>query len=85
MSLIDAYTPAVEIAALIREKQLSPVEVIDSLLARIDRINPKINAYCTLVPDEAREAARRAEAAVSRGDRLGPLHGVFGMCFMSAP
>ncbi len=76
MSPTDAYTPAVEIATLIREKKLSPVEVIDSLLERIDRINPNINAYCTLVPDQAREDARKAEAAVTRGDSLGPLHGV---------
>jgi len=76
MSTIDAYTPAVELAALIREKKISPVEVIDSLLDRIDRINPRINAYCTIAADQAREAARRAEAAVVHGDELGPLHGV---------
>ncbi len=76
MSQTDAYTPAVEIAALIREKKLSPVEVVDSLLDRIDRINPSINAFCTVAADQARQAAKRAEAAVMRGDSLGPLHGV---------
>lgn len=76
MSQLDAYTPAVEIASRIRQKEVSPVEVIDSLLARIERINPRINAFCTVASDEAREAARQAETAVMQGDSLGPLHGV---------
>ena len=76
MSQTEAYTPAVELTALIRDKKLSPVEVVDSLLERIDRINPQINAFCTVVADQAREAARQAEAAVMRGDSLASLHGV---------
>lgn len=70
------FASAAEIAALVREKKISPVEVTDAFLARIDKINPKINAYVTLTPELAREAAKRAEAAVMAGAALGPLHGV---------
>jgi amidase len=70
------YTPATQLAAAIRAKQLSPVEVTDAMLARIERLNPTLNAYCTVTAELARTAARTAEAAVMRGDRLGSLHGV---------
>lgn len=75
-SLELSFTPATELAALMRARQLSPVEVVDAILERIDAVNPKINAYVTLVPEKARAAAREAEAALLRGDKLGPLHGV---------
>jgi aspartyl-tRNA(Asn)/glutamyl-tRNA(Gln) amidotransferase subunit A len=70
------FASAVEIATLVREKTVSPIEVTESFLARIDTVNPHINAYVTLTPDLAREAAKRAEAAVMAGATLGPLHGV---------
>jgi aspartyl-tRNA(Asn)/glutamyl-tRNA(Gln) amidotransferase subunit A len=70
------YTPATELAAAIREKRLSPVELVEVILARIESLNPLLNAYCTVVGDRAMYAAKRAEAAVMRGDRLGLLHGV---------
>jgi aspartyl-tRNA(Asn)/glutamyl-tRNA(Gln) amidotransferase subunit A len=70
------YTSAVDLAAAIRAKKLSPVEVTGAVLARIERLNPQLNAFCTVTADAARQAAREAEAAVMRGDRLGPLHGV---------
>jgi Asp-tRNA(Asn)/Glu-tRNA(Gln) amidotransferase A subunit family amidase len=70
------WTPATELARMIRDKDTSPVEIVDAFLSRIDRVNPAVNAYCTVTADEARAAARRAEEAVSRGDALGPLHGV---------
>lgn len=68
--------PAADLAAAIRAKTVSPVEVVDAVLARIERVNPILNAYCTVTPEAARAAARNAEAAVLRGDPLGPLHGV---------
>ncbi|HLW61702.1 MAG TPA: amidase [bacterium] len=70
------YTPATELAGAIKNKKLSPVEVVDAVLARIDRLNPALNAFCTVTADAARTAAKDAEAAVMRGDRLGILHGV---------
>src|SRR5689334_11027677 len=71
-----AFTPATELAALIRGKALSPVELVETILARIERIDPLLNAYCTLTADAARAGARAAEAAVMRGEPLGPLHGL---------
>lgn len=57
------YTPATQLAAAIRTKQVSPVEVVDAVLARIERLNPTINAYCTMTAELARTTARAAEAA----------------------
>lgn len=71
-----AWMPATEMAAAIRSKKLSPVEVTRALLERIDAINPSLNAYCLVTPEMATAAAKDAEAAVMRGDALGPLHGV---------
>jgi aspartyl-tRNA(Asn)/glutamyl-tRNA(Gln) amidotransferase subunit A len=71
-----AYRPAFQLAADVAAGQVSPVEVLEALLARIERLNPRLNAYCTLAADQAMAEARQAEAAVQRGDRLGPLHGV---------
>ena len=70
------WMPATELAAAIRDRRLSPVELVDAVLARIDRLNPRLRAYLTVVDEGARQAARVAEAAVMRGDRLGLLHGV---------
>jgi amidase len=65
-----------ELVALIKSREVSPVEVLDSHLAAIERVNPKLNAIVTLAADEARAAARAAEAAVMRGETKGPLHGL---------
>lgn len=51
------FTPAVEIARWIKAKELSPVEVIEGILRRIEQVNSKINAYCTIAADQARTAA----------------------------
>ncbi len=65
-----------EQARLIRSKQVSPVDVVDAVYNRIHQLNPVLNAFCTLVEDDARAEAKEAEAAVMRGDTRGPLHGV---------
>jgi Asp-tRNA(Asn)/Glu-tRNA(Gln) amidotransferase A subunit family amidase len=70
------YTPATQLAVAIRTKQLSLVEVVEAVLRRIERLNPRLNAYCTVTADLARTVARAAEAAVLHGETLGPLHGV---------
>ena len=67
---------AASLAAKIRRKEISPVEVVDAAIARIEEHNPKINALIIFGYDDARKAAKEAEAAVMRGDALGPLHGV---------
>jgi aspartyl-tRNA(Asn)/glutamyl-tRNA(Gln) amidotransferase subunit A len=71
-----AFTPATELAALIRRKALSPVELTEAILGRIERSNPALNAYCTVTAEEALAEARAAETAVLRGEPLGPLHGL---------
>lgn len=78
MSRNDAlcFTPATDLAAAIRAKQVSPVEVVDAVLDRLERINPGLNAFTVVLADQARAAARAAETAVTRGDHLGPMHGV---------
>ncbi len=69
-------TDALTLARQIRTKELSPVTVVDAVLERIEALQPTVNAFITVTADEARDAARRAEAAVMAGERLGPLHGV---------
>jgi len=77
MSSIElGFTPATELARLIRTKALSPVEATRAVLERIERVNPVVNAFCTLTADAALAAAREAERAVTSGTPLGPLHGV---------
>ena len=71
-----AYTPAVELARLIRTKAISPVAVVENALRRIEEINPRLNAFCFVYAEEALAKARAAEAAVMAGRSLGPLHGV---------
>ena len=71
-----AFTPASELAALIADKQVSPVELTALYFERIDRLDSQLHAYLTLCRDEAMQTARDAESAVMRGDELGALHGV---------
>ncbi|WP_414439680.1 amidase [Burkholderia sp. 22PA0106] len=69
------YQDATTLAELVRTKAVSPVEVVQAHLDRIEAVNPQLNAIVTLA-DHALDAAKQAEAAVMRGDALGPLHGV---------
>jgi aspartyl-tRNA(Asn)/glutamyl-tRNA(Gln) amidotransferase subunit A len=75
MSTELIYTDATKLAELIRNREISPVEVMQAHLDRIETLNPRINAVVTLA-DSALDSAKAAEAAVLRGDALGPLHGV---------
>ena len=70
------YMPALELGEAIRAKKVSPVEVVDAVLARIEQLNPTLNAYCTVTATAARAAAKEAETVVMRGDALGTLHGI---------
>ncbi len=67
---------AADLARMIAAREVSAVEVVEAHLARIEAVNPTINAIVTLVPEVARRAAAEADAAVARGDTLGPLHGL---------
>ena len=67
---------AVDLASMIRKRAVSARELLDACLARIDAVNPRLNAVVTLVPDKAAAWAAEADEAVARGDELGPLHGL---------
>ena len=75
--LMDLYeTPAVDLARMLRSRQLSARELLTAFLDRIDRINPEINAIVTLAAEEALAAAGAADDAAAGGGELGPLHGL---------
>ena len=76
MSAALAFSSAAALAARIRSKELSPVALLEAYLARIDRLDGTLHAYITVCRESALAEARRAEQAVARGDRLGPLHGI---------
>jgi Asp-tRNA(Asn)/Glu-tRNA(Gln) amidotransferase A subunit family amidase len=63
-------------AEQIRKRELSPVELVEAHLARIEKLNPKLNAFVQVDAERARRRARAAEYAVSNHEKLGPLHGV---------
>ena len=66
------FTPATELAKRIAARELSPVELVDAVLDRIEELQPRLNAFCLLRPEEARKEARAAESTEPRG----PLHGI---------
>lgn len=70
------FTPATELARLYRSKSLSPVEVTEAVLHRIEELNPKLNAFLTVTADLARQSAKAAEERARRGAPLSPLDGV---------
>src|SRR5579862_2585918 len=70
------FMPAVKAAALILNRKLSAVEYLDAVLDAIDRLQPRLNCFRVVMAEEARRAAKRADEAVARGHKLGPLHGV---------
>ncbi len=71
-----SFTPAVELLRLYRAGKVSPLEVMEAVLARIDAVNPRVNAMVTIARESARREARRATAALRRRASLPPLFGV---------
>jgi len=67
---------AVELARMIRSRQVTTTEVIEAYLARIEEVNPMVNAVTVLLADEARTAATTVDRALAAGTSLGPLAGV---------
>jgi aspartyl-tRNA(Asn)/glutamyl-tRNA(Gln) amidotransferase subunit A len=67
---------ALTLAGLIRGKKLSPVEVVDAMLARMDKLEPVLHAYCTPTPELARATAKQVEKDIMTGKNVGPLAGV---------
>ncbi|MGC2415996.1 MAG: amidase family protein, partial [Stellaceae bacterium] len=71
-----AYATAADLVVLYRHKALSPVEVAQALFARIDALQPVLNAFCVIDRDGALAAARASEVRWQRGEPLGPFDGV---------
>ena len=71
-----AFSSIGDIAPRIASGDLSPVDVIEAVLARVERHDGQLNAYITVMADSARHAANAAESAIKAGTYLGPLHGV---------
>jgi amidase len=67
---------AIELVDLIRKKKASALEVMDAHLGQIERVNPKVNAIVTFLPEQARARARKADEAQAQGAQLGALHGL---------
>ncbi len=70
------FLSATELSRRIRTREISAREVMETHLAQIERVNPKVNAIVTLVPEQALDMADAADKALARGDEVGPLHGL---------
>ena len=71
-----SFLPAHRLAAEIAARRLSPVDIVEALLSRIERHNPKLHAFIDVYADDARLAAEAADKAIRSGHSVGPLHGV---------
>src|SRR6516164_6767367 len=74
--MVPDFLTIAEAGALIAKHELSPVELVQSRLTRIERLNRKLNSFIRVLGDEALAAARSAEAEISAGRLRGPLHGI---------
>jgi aspartyl-tRNA(Asn)/glutamyl-tRNA(Gln) amidotransferase subunit A len=70
------YANIKSLSDTIRKKKVSPVEIVEGCLSRIEELNHKLNAFITVLPDQAREQARKAELEIKDGKWRGPLHGI---------
>ena len=70
------YLSIREASQLLRRRKISPVELLNATLERIERLNPELNAFITIAAERALEDARRAQREISRGKNRGPLHGI---------
>ena len=74
--MTPAFTSISELSVRLRRREVSPVEITQECLGRIERLNPALNAFITVMGESALAYARRAEAEMVRGEWRGPLHGV---------
>ena len=70
------FTPVRELAALVHARKVSPVELAELFLDRLERLGPRYNAVVTVMRDHALSQARRAEGEIAAGRYRGPLHGI---------
>src|SRR5258707_12032200 len=71
-----AWMGLTEVSRLIQKREVSPLDLTEACLARIERIDPQLKAFITVTAESARQEARRAEAEITRGSWRGPLHGI---------
>ena len=71
-----AFLSATELGSAIKSKEISPVEAVEAYLDRIERIDPQVNSYITIMAEQTRQEALEAEKEIRRGDYRGPLHGI---------
>ena len=71
-----AFLPISQLAPLLKRKKLSPTEIVDAVLERIQELNGRLNAYIHVNSEEARKRAREAESEIAHGRYRGPLHGI---------
>src|SRR5207249_10983116 len=74
--MVPDFLTIAEAARLIERKELSPVELVESRLDRIARLDGKLHSFIRVLADEARRDARAAEAEIAAGGYRGPLHGI---------
>ena len=70
------FTSATRLAELIQSREISPVELMEAVFSRIERLQPRINAFSTVCTDKALESSRQAESEIARKKSVGPLHGI---------
>ena len=70
------FLSASELSAVIKKREVSPVEAVEAYLERIDQLDGKLHAYMTVCGDEALQAAQESEQALVRGEDRGPMHGI---------
>jgi len=71
-----AFLSIQQASELLRRRKISPVELVNACLARIEQLNPWLNAFITVLPERARRGAHKAEREIARGRWRGPLHGI---------
>src|SRR6476469_6978994 len=74
--MVPDYLTIAEAAKLIQQRELSPVELVDSRLARIEKLDGKLHSFIRVLADSARAEARTAESEIAAGKYCGPLHGI---------
>jgi aspartyl-tRNA(Asn)/glutamyl-tRNA(Gln) amidotransferase subunit A len=74
--MVPDFLTIAEAARLIQQRELSPVELVDSRLARIEQFDGKLNSFIRVLADQARADARAAETEIKTGKYRGPLHGI---------
>ena len=70
------YLTIQEAGDLIRKREMSPVDVVEASLDRVEATDDRLHSFITLLKDEARARARAAEAEIAKGNYRGPLHGI---------